>query len=284
MNLNKVVESIQRVTGVKAIALGGSQSRGEADKHSDFDIGLYYEPNALDLAALEQCLKMLDDGHKDNLLNPPGEWGPWINGGAWITVENMPVDILLRDISKVEGVIKDCLEGKITIDYQCGHPFGFINAIYAAETHYCKALWQDESMELDKLKALLYSKGEYSPIIREALIKKFLWEAWFSISCGRKAAFKGDVNYAAGSLFRSVCSWVQVLYALNNRYLMNEKGALKQVRNLKLKPVDMEERVKSAYSLFANGAPEQAYEIIDGLHSEVESLTSEIQPVITKIR
>jgi hypothetical protein len=284
MNLNIVVESIKKVTGVKAMALGGSQSRGEADKYSDFDIGLYYEPNTLDLAALEQCLKMLDDGHKDNLLNPPGEWGPWINGGAWITVENMPVDILLRDVSKVESVVKDCLEGKITIDYQCGHPFGFINTIYAAETHFCKPLWQDEYMELHKLKALLYSEGEYSPKMREAIIKKFLWEAWFSFNCGRKAALKGDINYAEGSLFRSVCSWIQVLYALNNRYLMNEKGALKHVRNLELKPVDMEERVKSAYALFANENPEQAYEIIEALHSEIESLTSEIQPVITKIR
>lgn len=45
MNLSKVVEHLSKVSGVKAIALGGSQSRNEADEHSDFDIGLYYDTN-----------------------------------------------------------------------------------------------------------------------------------------------------------------------------------------------------------------------------------------------
>jgi predicted nucleotidyltransferase len=284
MNLPKVVDVLSKVPGVKAIALGGSQSRHEADEQSDFDIGLYYEDNTLDLAALGQSLKALDDGHRDSLLNLPGQWGPWINGGAWLTVDGVPVDILLREIKKVENVILDCIEGKITIGYQCGHPFGFVNAIYAAETHYCKPLWQGETVSLDKLKALLYSKGEYSPLMRETIIKKFLWEAWFSLECGRKAALKGDFNYAMGSLFRTVCSWVEVLFAINNHYLMNEKGALKQVINLNHKPVDMEARVKIAYKLFVEDGAEQAYQVLDGLHNEIEGLSSEIPPIITEIR
>lgn len=118
------------------------------------------------------CLKAsLDDRHRENLLNPPGEWGPWINGGSWLTIDGTPVDILLRETGRVEAVLKDCLSGRITIDYQCGHPFGFVNVIYAAETHYCMPLWQDEAKALDKLKDLLHSEGEYSPRMREAQIK-----------------------------------------------------------------------------------------------------------------
>ncbi|HCJ56018.1 MAG TPA: DUF4037 domain-containing protein, partial [Clostridiaceae bacterium] len=41
MLIDKIVESISTVQGVKAIALGGSQSRGEADIQSDYDIGVY---------------------------------------------------------------------------------------------------------------------------------------------------------------------------------------------------------------------------------------------------
>lgn len=275
MDLFKIIESLSKVPGVKALALGGSQSRNEANENSDYDIGLYYEANTLDLSALEQSLKALDDNNRDNLLNPPGEWGPWINGGGWLIINSTPVDILLREINKVENVIKDCIEGKITIDYQCGHPFGFINTIYAAETHYCKPLWQDVSAPLDKLKSLLYSKGEYSPLMKEALVKKFLWEAWFSLACGRKAAFRGDVNYIMGSVFRTVSSWVQVIYALNNRYLMNEKGSLKCVSSLELKPLDMEARIKSAYALFSTEDPEQGYKILDAMHCEIEALSNE---------
>lgn len=284
MEFSKIVKLLSDVPGVKAIALGGSRSRDEADEQSDSDIGLYYQANMLDLTALEKNLQMLDDGHRENLLNPPGEWGPWINGGAWLTVDQMPVDILLRDIQRVENVVKDCIEGKITIDYQCGHPFGFVNIIYAAEIHYCKPLWQDESAALNQLKTLLYSKGEYSPQMRQALIKKFLWEAQFSMACGRKAAFKGDLNYAMGSMFRAVCSWIEVLYAVNNLYLMNEKGALTRINRLNQKPVDFEEKVKIAYKFFTDGCAEQAYQILDNLHTEVESLIGGIRPIATQIR
>lgn len=274
--LTKIIESISAVQGVKAIALGGSQSRGEADKQSDYDIGVYYDADSLDQAALAKLLKELDDGNKDNLFSPPGQWGPWINGGAWITFQGTPVDILLRDITRVEAVLQDCIEGNITIDYQCGHPFGFVNTIYAAETHYCKPLWQDESESLSKLKALLYSEGQYSPRMREAVVKKFMWEASFSLACGRKAAFRGDINYTMGSVFRAVCSWNEVLYALNNRYLMNEKGALKRINGFELKPIDMEARVWSAYKFFAEEDAQKAYQILKELQNEVEGLSNGI--------
>lgn len=284
MELSKIIKLLSEVQGVKAIALGGSRSRDEADEHSDFDIGLYYQADILDIAALEKNLQSLDDGRRESILNPPGEWGPWINGGAWLTVDQLPVDILLRDVQTVANVVKDCIEGKITIDYQCGHPFGFVNKIYAAETHYCKPLWQDESKTLDQLKTLLYSQGEYSPKMREAVIRKFLWEAWFSLACGRKAALKGDRNYAMGSMFRTVCSWVEVLYAVNNRYLMNEKGALLRISHLEHLPIDFGEQVNLAYKLFADSNAERAYQILDDLHIEVEGLTRGIQPIATQIR
>lgn len=282
--VEKIVASLMNVRGVEAIALGGSQSRGEADPQSDIDLGVYYEAGRLDLPALAQRLKEVDDGQRDNLLNPPGAWGAWINGGAWLTVGGRPVDILLRDLQRVEAVLQDCLAGRITIDYQPGHPFGFVNTIYAAETHYCRPLWQGEARPLDRLKALLTSEGRYPPQMREALVRKFLWEAWFSLATGRKAAFKGDLNYAAGAVFRAVCSWVEVLYALNNRYLMNEKGALKQVQGFASKPDELEIRVQSVYRSLAEGEAEKAYRILDAIQREVEALAGGIELFQMEIR
>ncbi len=284
MQLKWIVNMLSKVPGVKAVALGGSQSRGQADQHSDYDIGVYYDKDTLDLDGLAKCLKELDDRHRDDLLNPPGQWGPWINGGAWLIFDGTPVDILLRDIKRVEEVLRDCIDGRVTIDYQPGHPFGFVNAIYAAETHYCKPLWQDWDTPLDRLKELLYSKGQYPPLMKEAIIKRFLWEAWFSLECGRKAALNGDVNYAMGSAFRAVCSWVEVIYALNKRYLMNEKGALKWVNDFDIRPSDMEARVKEAYQLFARGDAKKAYQILDRLHSEIELLSGNMRFINKEIR
>jgi predicted nucleotidyltransferase len=284
MDINKVVQAVSGVKGVQAVVLGGSQSRGEATEHSDYDIGVYYEVGALDTAGLEQRLQALDDGHMDTLLNPPGEWGPWINGGAWLTVDGTPVDILLRDTGRVGAVIGDCLAGNITIDYQCGHPFGFVNTIYAAEVHYCKPLWQDASQPVNALKALLAADGGYPKGMQDAVIRKFLWEAWFSLACARKPALSGETNYAMGSVFRAVCAWAEVLYALNGKFLMNEKKALQQASKMALCPVDMEKRVVDAYALLGTGDEPQAYLILDSLHAEVEALTTAVPPIATHIR
>lgn len=270
--LDRVVERLAGVPGVAALALGGSRGRGDARPDSDFDVGLYYRAEILDLPALDAALRALDDAHRDGLLNPPGAWGPWVNGGAWTRVEGLPVDMLLREVGRVEAVIGDCLAGRVTIDYQAGHPFGFLNAIYAAETHYCRPLWQDASRSLDGLRALLHSEGEYPPRMREALAGRFSWEAEFSLATGRKAALAGDVHYALGCAFRAVGAWVQVLYAVNERYLMNEKGSLPGVRTLPQAPAEMEGRVGRAYALLAQGAAEEAWSLLEALHGQVAAL------------
>lgn len=275
MELNSIINRLSSVPGVKALALGGSQSRGEADSSSDYDFGLYYNEAELGIAELNQILRELDDNHRPDLLNPPGKWGPWINGGAWLTVDGTPVDLLLREIGRVERVIKECLVGQITIDYQCGHPFGFVNIIYAAETHYCRPLWQSEDKPLDRLKSLLYSDGPYSLRMKGAVVSKFLWEASFSLACGQKAALRGDFHYAAGSVFRGVSAWVEVLYALNERYLMNEKGSLPSLEHLPCKPAQFETRVRNAYRLILDQRSKEAYQLLDGIQNEMDSLIKE---------
>jgi predicted nucleotidyltransferase len=284
MDACKIAQAVSAVGGVKAVVLGGSQSRGEAAADSDYDLGVYYRAGELDTSALARVLWELDDSHGDALLHLPGEWGRWINGGAWLSVEGVSVDILLRETGRVEAVLWDCLSGNITIDYQCGHPFGFVNTIYAAEVHFCKPLWQDGSEPVSALKAMLVQEGGYPAVMREAVIRKFLWEAWFSLSCGRKPALAGEINYAMGSAFRSVTAWSEVLYALNGKYLMNEKQALTQASRMERAPADLEKRVQSAYALLAAGEAAQAWAILDGLHAEIQLLTQDVQLVTTRIR
>ncbi len=274
LDLSGLAGRFHTVPGIRAVALGGSRSRDEVCAGSDYDIGLYYDADKLDTVALAACLTELDDGHRTGLLQPPGAWGPWINGGAWLAVGGEPVDFLLRDLARVEAVVSDCIGGRISIDFQSGHPFGFVNAIYAAETHSCRPLWQDPSTPLDRLKSLLLSRGPYPSPLRDAMVAKFLWEAEFSLACGRKSALRGDVNYAAGSVFRTVGSWAQVLYASNGCYLMNEKGSLKGAGGLTRSPADLEERVAESYRLLSCGDAAAAWTLLERLHGEVADIAA----------
>lgn len=220
--LTQIVHVFSGVTGIDAIVLGGSRATGTASKDSDIDIGIYYDKALFDLSSFKQKAVSLDDEHRKNVITDPDDWGPWINGGGWLNIDGIAVDILFRDTHKVITVIDDCINGKISIDYQCGHPFGFVNSIYMGEVAYCKILSTNNNIILEQKKRLV----EFPENYQRASIEKFLWECEFSQQCGRKAIGKEDILYAAGSLFRCAVSLILVLYAINRMYMLNEKGSL----------------------------------------------------------
>jgi predicted nucleotidyltransferase len=103
--VRRVVDRLQSVRGVAAIALGGSRARGTHTQKSDVDLGIYYQPeNPIDLMALNRLASELDDDRGPNLVTPIGGWGKWINGGGWLRIEGVPVDFLYRDrLSRTYG-------------------------------------------------------------------------------------------------------------------------------------------------------------------------------------
>lgn len=163
---------------------------------------------------------------------PVGEW--W----GWLTVNHYPVDFLYRDINKVSSVMDQCLHGELTIDYYPGHPHGFINFIYMAEIALCHILWDPNEAVL----ALKSRTASYSHTLKKSLIEKFLWEATFSLSAASKSIGRRDVSYAAGCCFRSISCLNQALFAMNECYWMNEKGAVQIANTFAITPMDYENR------------------------------------------
>jgi hypothetical protein len=164
-------------------------------------------------------------------------------------MDGVAVDVLLRDYGRVARTLADCRAGHITIDYQSGHPHGFVNAIYAAEVYYSRILWQRDGA-LDALKAQV---ATYPPAMADALVAQFGWEAGFSYQCGVKAVGKGDLVYAAGSIYRSLACLMQVLFARHGVYLMNEKGALRRAAGLGILPAGFDEQVEAIFGRLGAG-------------------------------
>jgi len=157
--IHHVVNHLQTIEGIVAIALGGSRARGNHTPKSDVDLGLYYQPeNPPDLLSLNYLASELDDNHRTNLITPIGGWGKWINGGGWLKVEGIPVDFLYRDVAQVHQVIDDGHNGQITIDYQPGHPHGFVSSIYMGEVALCLPLHDPQGV-LAALKAKSLSEN-----------------------------------------------------------------------------------------------------------------------------
>jgi hypothetical protein len=229
----RIAERLGHVPGVAAVVLGGSRGRGWAHPDSDFDLGLYYHPaNPIDLKALQGLAVELDDGYRDRTVTPPGEWGRWVNGGAWLTIEGKHVDWLYRDIEQVTGVIADCREGRISADYYLGHPHAFHSYIYLGEVATCRPLY-DPGNVVAAMKALA---TPYPMALKDAIVGRYLYDARFMLEVSRSPARRGDVFASTGFFFRVVAALVQVLFALNGEYFLNEKGAIERIEQFELRP------------------------------------------------
>ena len=250
--LGRVVRAFGGVPGIRAIVLGGSRARGEASAASDYDIGLYYEPDsAIDVGRLAKAAMLLP-GAASSSVTAVGEWGPWINGGAWLTVDGRRIDLLYRDLDKVRAVIEACHAGRVERVYQPGHPHAFVSSIYMGEMALCRVLWDPDTV----LGSIKRQCDPYPEALREALIRTFFWEARFALENAQHGRGREDPAYVAGCAFRSVACLCQSLFAHNRTWLLNEKGAVAGVERLTIRPADFATRVQQAVHEGAAGLPQ----------------------------
>jgi hypothetical protein len=217
-----MVEALRPVEGLSALVLGGSRARGTAGPTSDYDVGLYYEPDVpVDVEALRSALApLLDD--PSSTVTRIGEWGPWINGGGWLSIGGVEVDLLYRDLGRVRATIADAREGRFSMNYQPGHPHGFCSTIWMGEVATCQPLFDP----FGRIAGLKRETWPYPEALRQALIARFGWEVDFAIDNAELAARRAERTHIAGCAYRALCCTAQVLFALNGRYLINEKGAV----------------------------------------------------------
>ncbi|MFJ8040293.1 nucleotidyltransferase domain-containing protein [Kitasatospora sp. NPDC096147] len=241
--IERIGERLARLPGVTGVVLGGSRARGAARPDSDLDIGLYYDPAAA--PEFEQVLAAaaeLDDRGEPAGYGGYGEWGPWINGGVWLRVDGLKTDILLRDHGRVERVVREAAAGSFTVDYQPGHPHGFVSTVYAGEVRHNLPLHDPEG-RLAGLRALV---DPYPAALAEAVTGRFGWEAGFSLDGALSPARRGDLHQVTGLLHRAVACLNQVVFARNGRFLLNEKGALAEAAAMPRTPAGYRPRVEAA--------------------------------------
>lgn len=267
--LDHVVTAIADVPGVEAIVLGGSRARGRAEKTSDYDLGLYYcAARPLDTSALLEVARSLVDDPDTAEVTPIGGWGPWIVGGAWLSIEGRKVDLIYRNVDAVAQTIANCSAGNVSMHYQPGHPHGFCPAIWMGEVALRQPLHDPQSV-LARLKA---TTDPYPRQMAEALIRRFQWEILFTIR-NAEAALR-DRTQVAGCAYRALACIAQVLFALNERYLINEKGALREAAELPLTIAALLPRVAEIWRFIGVNELATALSTLRKIDRELTALTA----------
>ncbi|MGY1823956.1 nucleotidyltransferase family protein [Geodermatophilus sp. SYSU D00079] len=228
--LRTLAGRLTAVPGVLAVTLGGSRARGTHTPASDVDLGLYYRPpldtTALGALAREVC-------GPQACVTEPGEWGPWVDGGAWLRLDDLAMDWLYRDVDRVVEAWRIARAGRSAFHAQVGHPLGFLDAAYAGELA-LGVLLADPTGEVGALRT---ETAVYPPELGTAMVRRLV-EARFCLQVAGKATDRGDTAFVAGCLFRTVGLCAHALHGAAGRWLVNEKGAVAAAALLPGAPAD----------------------------------------------
>ena len=254
------------IRGVKGVVLGGSHARGRALPGSDIDLGLLYsDADPFSIASIRELVLDLNDTAKP-VVTGFYEWGAWVNGGAWLTIRGQRVDFLYRCLEHVQHVITEAEAGRYEVDYAQQPPFGFFSGTYLGEAAVCVPLFDPDGC-VEQLKRRV---AEYPEALRKSVVQDQLWGAEFGLAAfARKFAARGDTYGTASCLTRVVNQTVLALFALNRRYLINDKTSLAEIAGFECVPREFGTRVQAIFATFGPSAP--------GLTSSVEKIEQLLQ-------
>src|SRR5438093_7823574 len=187
--VSSLAKRLGAIRGIRAVVLGGSHARGRAQPGSDIDLGLLYSEAApFSIQSVRELAEVVND--------TPGpvvadfyEWGPWVNGGAWLTIGGQRVDFVYRSVEHLERVIAEAEAGRYELHYAQQPPFGFFSGTYLGEIAVCVPLVDPEA-RLDLLKRRV---ADYPEALRRAVVQDYLWAAEFGLAAfARKFAARSE--------------------------------------------------------------------------------------------
>lgn len=188
---------------VVAVALGGSRATGHARPDSDWDLGLYYRGSFDErgIAALGW----------PGAVVAPHSWGRLVNGGAWLDVDGVRVDVIYRDLDEVLFHLAEAQHGRFIVVREVGYVAGMASYVLAGELAINRVLYGE------------LPRPDYPAVLRESAPP---W--WESIAAGAlafatSAAAHGDVVVCGANLTQALLAAAQARLARAGEWALNEK-------------------------------------------------------------
>ncbi|MBC9911582.1 nucleotidyltransferase domain-containing protein [Chitinophaga varians] len=265
--LARIADDLQNVEGVAAVVLGGSYAAGMASDLSDLDIGIYYH---VDKPFKIDDIKVVVEKYAVSPATVTDfyEWGPWVNGGAWMITEEGKVDFLYRNIRQVQQTIDKAQQGEWENHFEQQPPYGFSSVIYLAEVSICQPLYDPMGV----LAAWKKTVSVYPPLLKATIVRQSLWSADFTCWQATGFAEKQDVYNTVGCLTRAMKNIMAALFALNERYPLGDKRVPEQLQEAASVPADLWEKVNTILCASPDTLPENVA-ALKALHQEVVLLS-----------
>lgn len=204
--MREIAGQLAQLPGVVAVTLGGSRATGSATEDSDWDFGLYYR-EAIDPADIEAL------GWPGQVF-APGDWGRIVNGGAWLEVEGVKVDLIYRDLDQVLHWTSEAEQGRFEIQREVGYVAGIATYILIGELALCEVL-----------------AGELPRPSFPDRLRHSAPPLWYQLAAGalhfaEVHARRGDRVASLANLTQAVLSAAEGRLAADGQWALNEKAII----------------------------------------------------------
>jgi hypothetical protein len=146
----------------------------------------------------------------------PGAWGRLVNGGAWLTVEGVRVDLLYRERGFVERVVAEAELGRFDVEHIEGYVAGIASYVLAGELAHNRTL-------LGTLPRPVFPEA-----LQRSAPRRWRGSAAFSVTLAETAEARGDVVWTHGLLARAAIAAAQGELAARGEWALNEKGIVER--------------------------------------------------------
>ncbi|WP_408641868.1 nucleotidyltransferase family protein [Saccharopolyspora oryzae] len=204
----QVADRLAGLPGVRAVSLGGSRAQGTHRDDSDWDFAIYYrgrfEPQDL-----------RDVGWAGE-VSELGAWGGGVfNGGAWLRIDDRPVDVHYRDLDVVEHVLDEARAGRFEWQPLMFHLAGIPSYLVLAELAINRVLHGE------------LPRPEYPQALREAAPAVWWQQASLVLTYARaNHAPHGRLAETAGAIAQAACQSAHAVLAARGEWVTNEKRLL----------------------------------------------------------
>ena len=251
--VGSLAQRLGAIEGIRAVVLGGSHARGRAQAGSDIDLGILYSEAAP--FAIEEVRKLAEEVNDTAgpVVTDFYGWGPWVNGGAWLTIGGQRVDFIYRNLEQLERVIAEGEAGRYEVHYLQQPQFGFFSGTYPGEIRVCIPLFDPQGRVVELKRRVT----EYPEALRRVVVQDYLFMAEFTLAAfAPKVAARSDVYGTAACLTRAVNELAMALFALNREYPINDKTVLAEIGVFERAPREFRARVQETLARLGDSSEE----------------------------
>ena len=202
----RLADDLARLPGTVAVVLGGSRAIGTHSPESDWDLGLYYRSSERRFAP-DRVRSLGHAGHVSEL----GEWGPIVHGGAWLTIDDLAVDVLFRDLDTIEGWVGEAEQGRFEVLVQNGYIVGAPTYLPVGELAVCRPITGQ------------LPRPAFSDSLATTASSRWNGRARVALMFAHGHARSDDAVCCAGMLVEAVLCVAHARLARRREWVLNEK-------------------------------------------------------------